>query len=100
MKVIERMVQEIFPGQNEALGDLDKRYDAIEVTLGFPPKTRMWCMSGPYDHNTSVLEREWESMAAMEAAYESSFSRSDILKLGEEGRTIVKSTRMELYYRE
>ena len=97
MKVVERMIQEIYPGQNTALEDLDKRYDAIERTLGFPPKKRLWCISGPYYNNTLILEREWESMALFEATYEKSFAHPDLQALGEEGLTIVKNSRIELY---
>ena len=28
-----------------------------------------WCYAGTLDHGTFVWEREWESMAEMEAAY-------------------------------
>jgi hypothetical protein len=43
------------------------------------------------------LEREWESMAAMEAAYEKSFANADIQALHKEGQDIIKSSRIELY---
>ena len=68
MIVIERMIQEIYPGKAAELEEIDRRYDAIESTLGFPPKRRYWSISSPYDSNTLVLERKWESMAAMEAS--------------------------------
>lgn len=97
MKIIERLVQEIYPGQNAALEELDKRYDAIESTLGFPPKKRMWCISGPYLTGTLIIEREWESMAAFEATYEKAFANAELQALGEEGSTIVKNNRFELY---
>ena len=97
MKVVERMIQEIYPGQNEALEDIDKRYDAIESTLGFPPKKRLWCISGPYQTGTLIIEREWESFAAFEAAYEKAFAHAGLQALGEEVNTIVKNNRIELY---
>ena len=55
MIVIERMIQEIYPGKASALNEIDKRYDAIEKTIGFPPKKRLWCISGVYDFNTIIL---------------------------------------------
>lgn len=97
MKVVERMIQEIYPGQNAALEDIDKRYDAVESTLGFPPKQRLWCISGPHPGNTLIIEREWESFAAFEAAYEKAFAHPDFEALGEEVRTIVKNSRIEPY---
>lgn len=97
MKVLERMIQEVYPGKNEALEDIDKRYDAVEGPLGFPSKKRLWCISGPHSNNTLVIEREWESMAAMEATYEKSFAHPDLQALGKEVQTIVKNSRIELY---
>jgi hypothetical protein len=97
MIVIERMIQEIYPGKIDALTEIDKRYDAIEKGLGFPAKRRLWNISGVYDFNMLILERQWESMAAMEAAYERSFANADIQALNEEGLAIIKSTRIELY---
>lgn len=97
MKVVERMVQEIYPGKNEALEDLDKRYDAIESKLGFPAKKRYWCISGPYQTGTLIVEREWESFAALEESYEKAFANEELTALGEEGASIVKNSRIELY---
>jgi hypothetical protein len=98
MKVLERMVQEILPGRQEALEELDKRYDAIEKTLGFPPKRRFWPISGTLSNQMLVLEREWESMAAMETAYEKSFANPGIQALYQEGASIIKNSRIELFY--
>ncbi len=100
MKVVEWMIQELYPGKQAALEELDKRYDAIEKPLGFPPKRRLWPISGSYTNQTGILERQWESMAAMETAYEKSFANPDIQALNEEGNTIIKNTRIELYYPE
>lgn len=97
MKVIERIIQEINPGKNTALEDIDKRFDVIEGPLGFPSKKRLWCFSGPHYTNTIVIEREWESMAVMEAAYEKFVAHPGIQTLLEEGQTIIKNSRIELY---
>lgn len=97
MKVVERMVQEIYAGQNEALDEIDKRYDVIEKAAGFPPKKRLWCISGPYNGNTIIIEREWESFAVMEATYEKVFANADYHALGKDVQTIVKSNRIEYF---
>ena len=97
MIIIERMIQEIDTERRAELDDLDKRYEAIESTLGFPPKKRFWTVSSPYNSNVIILERQWESMAAMEAAYEKSFAHPGIQALYTEGAGIVKSSRSELY---
>ena len=97
MIILERMVQQIEVGKTSELNELDKRYEAIESTLGFPPKKRYWSVSSPHDSNTIILERLWESMAAMEAAYEKSLAHPGIQALYAEGEGIIKSSRIELY---
>jgi len=97
MIVVERIVQQIYPGKNAELEALDKRWDAIEKGLGFPPKKRLWSISGAHTTNTLIIERQWESLAAMEAAYENSFADPDIQALEAEGDAIIKSSRIELY---
>jgi hypothetical protein len=97
MIVIERLVQEVYPGKYPELKAIDERYDAVEVGLGFPPKKRFWNISGQYDYNTLILERQWESLAAWEAAMEKALASPEIQALDKEGLAIVKSTRTELY---
>lgn len=97
MVVLERMVQEIFPGKTAELEELDKRYNDVEGGLGFPAKKRFWSISGAYGMNTLIIEREWPSMAAMEAAYEKSFANPDVQALFAAGADIIKSSRIELY---
>lgn len=97
MILIERMIQELVPGKFAELVELDRRYDAIEIGMGFPAKKRFWCISGTHDLSTSILEREWESMAAMEAAYEKSFANPEIRALNAEGASIVVKSRIEYY---
>jgi len=97
MVVVERMIQEINANKLADLEELDKRYTTIEEGLGFPPKKRFWSMAGALDFNTLVIEREWPSLAALEAAYEKSLASPDIQALYAEGMAIIKSSRMELY---
>ena len=97
MIVVQRMIQQIYPGKNAELEALDKRWDAVEQGLGFPPKKRLWSIAGEHDTSTLIIERQWESMAAMEAAYEKSFADPDIQALEKEGDAIIKSSRIELY---
>jgi hypothetical protein len=52
---------------------------------------------GGYDWNTLILEREWESLAAMEAAYERAFADPEHRALGKELRSILKNLRREAY---
>ena len=97
MIVIERMIQQVYPGEMPALNDIDKRYDVVEKRLGFPAKKRYWSMSGAFDSNTIVIEREWESMATLEEVYEAAFADPEHQALNNEVNEIIKSSRVELY---
>lgn len=94
---VERMIQQIFPGKWEELDELDEKYTTYEDRLGFPPKRRFHCMTGSYDTNTVIIEREWESLAVMEEIYTKAFADPAYQKLGEEASSIVKSSQVELY---
>ena len=97
MIAIERMIQKVSPDKWAELDEIDKRYDAVESRLGFPPKKRYRCIMGGHDWNTLILERQWDSLAAMEATYEKAFADPEHQALNEEVTSIVKSTRGEVY---
>ena len=97
MARIERMIQKVHPDKWAELEEIDKRYNAVESRLGFPPQKRYRCIMGGYDWNTLILEREWESLAAMEAAYERAFADPEHRALGKELRSILKNLRREAY---
>lgn len=96
--IVERMVQKIYPGKWTELDEIDKRYDAVEKRLGFPAKKRYSCvMGGDHDSNTLIIEREWDSLGAMEAAFEEAFQDPELLALNEAGTSVVMSSRWEIY---
>ena len=97
MIIVERMIQKVRPGKWAELEEIDKRYDAVESRLGFPPKKRYRCVMGGYDWNTLIIERQWVSLAAMEATYEKAFADPEHQALSEEIISIVKSTQGEVY---
>lgn len=47
--------------------------------------------------STLIIERQWESFAAMEAAYEKALADPEWQALGAEGTSIIESDRHELY---
>lgn len=96
MIIIERQVKKVLPGKWQALHELDKKYDLVERGLGFPPKKRYQCYLGG-DTNTVIVERQWESMAAMEAAYEKAFMNPEIQALGVESESIIGTPVIEIY---
>jgi hypothetical protein len=97
MVVVERLIQQIHPDKWEELEALDKKYNAVEARCGFPAKKRYRCFVGGDNTNALIIERQWESLAAMEAAYEKVFADPEWNALGTEGISIVKSDRHELY---
>lgn len=97
MVTVERMIQKVCPDKWAELEEIDKRYDAVESRLGFPPKKRYRCIMGGHDTNTLIIERQWDSLAAMEAAYEKAFADPEHQALNEEVTSIIKSTQLEAY---
>ena len=91
------MVQEIHPDKFQALEELDQRYQPVEKRLGFPPTKRFRAVSGVHTLSTIVIEREWESMAAFEEAFNRAFADPEWQALEGAGAGIVKSVRMEFY---
>lgn len=97
MIVIDRMIQQVRPDKWAELEEIDKKYNAVEGRLGFPPKKRYQCIMGSHDTNTLIVERQWASLAAMEATYEKAFADPEHQALQEEITSIIKSTQWEVY---
>ena len=97
MIIIERQVQQIYPTKWAELEALDKKYNVVEARLGFPPKKRCQALAGRLDMNTIIIERQWPSLAAMEAAYEKAMQDPEDLALQAESASIIQSNHWELY---
>jgi hypothetical protein len=98
MVTIERMTQKVFPGKWAELEEIDKRYNVVEKRLGFPAnKKRFQCLVGGLDSNTLIIERQWNSIAQMEATYEKALADPEMQALQQESATIIKSSRIELF---
>lgn len=95
--IIERLIQEIRPDKWAELELLDKKYNDIEARLGYPPKRRMRSLAGPLNTNTLIIERQWESLAKMEAANELAQADPEYQVLWVESNAVIKSNRWELY---
>ena len=95
--IIERMIQQIKPNKWHELETIDKKYDKVEKRLGFPPKKRYRCLTGGHNTDTLIIERQWESLAAMEATYNKAFVDSEHQALSEESALIIKSNQVEIY---
>jgi hypothetical protein len=95
MIVIERLVQHINPEKWAELESLDQQFNQAESQHGFPKKQRKLLISGGDELQTLIIERQWASLAAMEAAYESLLADPAYQALSSAG--VIKDTRMELY---
>jgi len=98
MAVLERMVQTIAMDRWAELDPLDKKWSAVESRFGFPAKRRYQALAGAYDANTIIIERQWESMAEMEATYQKANEDPEYTALYSESPGVVLTNRNELYF--
>ncbi len=97
MIAIERQIQKVRPGKWAALAEVEQKFAAVESRYGFPPKKRYQCILGGHDTNTLIIERQWESFAAMEAAYEKFLADPEYPALGAEVIAVIESQQIEVY---
>ena len=98
MRIIERRVMKLH-GTFEAFQEQEKRFEALEKRLGgLLPKKHYRLFSGSEDSGTIVWEREWESFAAMETAYER-MGGTEELKVESQAAMagVVTTERIEIY---
>ena len=97
MKIMERIVSEIARGKDTEYTAFRKKRDAADARLGFPPVRTYGSMCGAEKTNVLALEREWESLAAMEATYEAASADEEWKALGSEWSSFGVSQRHELW---
>ena len=97
MVIIERLVQHVYSDKWAELETIDKEFDAVEARHGFPAKKRFQMISGPDNMGTLIIERQWASLAAMEAAYEKFMADPAWQALNLKSSPILKDNRVELY---
>jgi hypothetical protein len=95
--ILERMIQHIFPGKWAELEVINKKYDVVEARLGFPAKKRYQLLMGSHPLGSVIIEREWPSLAAMEAANMKGLTDPEYQALQLEGASIIKSVYWETY---
>lgn len=95
---LEKLTQHIRPGKWAELEAIDKRYNTVEARYGFPPKRRYQAMFGGQDGNTLIIEREWESLAKMEATYLPYLNDPETQQLNAESAQIMDSSQNELFW--
>jgi len=98
MTILIREIQNIRPGKWRALEGVEAKWIAFEKRVGFPEKKRRCRVySGVEDTNTLVVEFEYESFAALEAANERAEADPEYVELLAELDSIVARNRVELY---
>ena len=97
MVIIERQIQKIRAGKWAELEELDKKFTAIESQLGFPAKRRCRSLVGGLTTDMLIIERQWESFAAMEVAYEKVLADPEHQALSAEAELILGSQQIEFY---
>ncbi len=98
MKIMERRIINVGPGKWAEIQEMEKKWDALENRIGgFSPKRRLRPIAGSEGLNTFVWEREWESFAVCEAAYEKEMGDPEVQALTKETESLYESSRGELY---
>jgi hypothetical protein len=95
MRIVERHVQKLESNQWQAYQEREKKFAAIEERLGGYPLKRHYRAVSGNEIGTVVWDREWESMAAMEASYEKLGAEPDFQDAVH--MPGVESERIELY---
>ena len=97
MIIIERQIQKIRSGKWTELEELEKKFTAVESDLGFPAKRRCRSLVGGMTTDILIIERQWESFATLETAYEKSLANPEHRALSAEVELILVSQQIEFY---
>lgn len=97
MNIIERQIQKVRSGKWTELEELDKKFVAVESQRGFPAKRRCRSLIGGLTTDNLIIERQWESFAAMEMAYERALANPEHRALSEQVELILDSQQIEFY---
>jgi len=95
--VIMRLIQRVTNGKWDELEDIEKKFNELEDKLGYPPKKRYRSLSGAYDNNVIIIEREWQSLSKMEKIMTKGFLEPELVKLSKKLDSIIDWTKTELY---
>ena len=95
--VIMRLIQRVTNGKWDELEVIEKKFNELEDKLGYPPKKRYRSLSGAYDNNVIIIEREWQSLSKMEKIMTKGFLEPELVKLSKKLDSIIDWTKTELY---
>lgn len=98
MKIMERVIVKVRSGMWDALERLELEFEALEGQWGFPANVRYRPGASGMVMDLLVIEREWESYAAREAAYEKALVNHEWHLLGKRSHAVVESVQAEFYH--
>ena len=97
MRILERHTQTLEKGGWETYVAKEKMHEAVETRLGGFPTKRHYRPFSNWNGTVVVWQREWDSFAAMEAAYEKSFGDPEWQALRDVPSAIVDDS-VELFF--
>jgi len=97
MMIIERQMQRVRSGKWTELEELDKKFIPVESQLGFPARRRCRSLVGGLTTDMLIVERQWDSFAALEAAYEKALMNPEHQALSKDVELILESQQIEFY---
>ena len=96
MALLERHIQKI--RASNLIKEWEQSWIALEKRLGgFPDKRYYELVSGTDPMGTMVWEREWETFATMDAAYQRMFQDPEASRLGARAHEVITEERLEYY---
>ncbi len=96
--ILERRTHKVI-GKVEDLVAMEKKFDELEAKMqNVPPKRRYWSGFGTLPSFMFVWEREWESMAALEAYQKCTMTDPEWGSLFEETSGMFGDIWSELYF--
>lgn len=98
MRILERIVTKVERGRWADLAAIERRFEELESQWGFPPAKRYRAGAGTLDMNTMVLEREWDSYAAREQAYEKAMASEVWHAVGRDSYGVIGTTQAEFFH--
>jgi hypothetical protein len=97
MKVMERHIGRVQSDKWAELEIIEKSYEALEQSWGFPAKRRYRSLYGGNARDVYISEREWASMLDRETALGQAFASSEWFALNAELGSILASLQIEIY---
>ena len=101
MAIRERCTQRIFHDKWDDMMEVEKDWDAVEEAIGgVPKKRRSRPLAGKDWGSELIWEREWDSLAQMEATYRYDQTYKgdiDLMGLMERTGTCVADRRVDIY---